>query len=863
MNKKVTLSLLSATVFASMAASAFAAPTQGVYMGGSVDKFYKLDDLFNLSAAAKKQFVVDMNAANPDLDFKNLVFVDFDGKGAKFSEILAEGTLPKAKRDLTKADFEGSYVTVNLDGSNGASYDPRNDAIDDAPGELKVESVSAINKQGVTVSFAAIAEAQSAVTVTVKDNTGKDVAVKPVDLVKGETTATFEFVTALGVDPTGKWTVNGKEFDLDLKKNLDKVYDAANQVELLSALKALGLTNVSDDNIVFYADELTELKKTVAKADFTKEQAQKVVTDGNAKALTADQEVAIVKAVNDAKNEVQLLKALQNSAFARVNAEWIVEYKGAVDGAIATAKDSVKKIQALVDAENNTKLNVGPTSIVGKLNLGQNTASIVKDDLNKAKTTVAAYMVPDAEGVDTKAEIQRKIDVQLAVVKVLEATTPAQLTSAINALKAVDAAYELDMTQFKDANRQAYLDHFKTLTAATALNTISKINDEIIAANTAADAAPINAIKTAASDDALLKALKAYGEIKYVADDNKAFYWAPANANFSGVTTKASVQTAVDTANLAAITATTGNDAEKLYKALVNYGQLKDVNVSNKAFYWDTANGNFASVTNVATTQAAVDKANIKALQAATNASQVLAKLNVMTQLKNVKPENAAAYLADVTGASGTIKGLDGTTGKEFTVAKVQGAIDAVNTAEATKGSLKGLNEATTATEVRDSLTAIALEVSGSNLTKFKNLTASDRLLVAEIFMSEDVFGTGLLVSGSRTEEFGEYTTVANIKTDLDKIVDAVNTLVSDTNDLFHDGTDSLDPVISDVQDELDKLVLAKFADYDKLTAGKKLAVAEAFISAYPTKDGAHIKGSYKSFTAYLDAVKAAIAASN
>ncbi|EJL46579.1 hypothetical protein PMI08_01074 [Brevibacillus sp. CF112] len=153
MNKKVTLSLLSATVFASMAASAFAAPTQGVYMGGSVDKFYKLDDLFNLTAEAKKQFVTNLNTANPDGDFNNLVFVDFDGKGAKFSEILAKGTLSKAKRDLTKTDFEGSYVTVNLDGSNGVSYDPRNDAVDVPTGDLKVESVSAINAKQLKVVF--------------------------------------------------------------------------------------------------------------------------------------------------------------------------------------------------------------------------------------------------------------------------------------------------------------------------------------------------------------------------------------------------------------------------------------------------------------------------------------------------------------------------------------------------------------------------------------------------------------------------------------------------------------------------------------------------------------------------------------
>ncbi|MGG1532151.1 hypothetical protein [Brevibacillus agri] len=163
MNKKVTLSLLSATVFASMAASAFAAPTQGVYMGGSVDKFYKLDDLFNLTAEAKKQFVTNLNTANPGLDFKNLVFVDFDGKGAKFSEILAAGTLPKAKRDLTKADFEGSYVTVNLDGSNGASYDPRNDAVDVPTGDLKVESVSAINASQIQIVFSDVVDETSAI----------------------------------------------------------------------------------------------------------------------------------------------------------------------------------------------------------------------------------------------------------------------------------------------------------------------------------------------------------------------------------------------------------------------------------------------------------------------------------------------------------------------------------------------------------------------------------------------------------------------------------------------------------------------------------------------------------------------------
>lgn len=228
MNKKVTLSLLSATVFASMAASAFAAPTQGVYMGGSVDKFYKLDDLFNLSAAAKKQFVVDLNAANPDLDFKNLVFVDFDGKGAKFSEILAAGTLPKAKRDLTKADFEGSYVTVNLDGSNGASYDPRNDAVDVPTGDLKVESVSAINANEIQVKFSKEVFAESAEDASKYTITKNGAAYAPT----GTLTATLldDKKTVILSDVTGGTTqnqilANGNSFRVTVDGVVDKDYN--------------------------------------------------------------------------------------------------------------------------------------------------------------------------------------------------------------------------------------------------------------------------------------------------------------------------------------------------------------------------------------------------------------------------------------------------------------------------------------------------------------------------------------------------------------------------------------------------------------------------------------------------------------
>ncbi|MED3500132.1 hypothetical protein P4479_16985 [Brevibacillus agri] len=265
MNKKVTLSLLSATVFASMAASAFAAPTQGVYMGGSVDKFYKLDDLFNLTAEAKKQFVTNLNTANPDGDFNNLVFVDFDGKGAKFSEILAKGTLSKAKRDLIKTDFEGSYVTVNLDGSNGVSYDPRNDAVDVPTGDLKVESVSAIT---TTVKKAADQQLGIQVngnrTVTVDELKAAGYSVeflfnfsatpteKTTGVVNASNRTTFKYAVKV---TKGEETFTSQWTDV-------KVVDATQAVEVTKVgLKsgaenwALDYITVSDTNVAFAATE--------------------------------------------------------------------------------------------------------------------------------------------------------------------------------------------------------------------------------------------------------------------------------------------------------------------------------------------------------------------------------------------------------------------------------------------------------------------------------------------------------------------------------------------------------------------------------------------------------------------------------
>ncbi|QSB12314.1 hypothetical protein JTI58_12175 [Lysinibacillus fusiformis] len=700
---------------------------------------------------------------------------------------------------------------------------------------------------------------------------------KAVDLVKGETVASFKFEKELTVDPEGVWTVAGISVDLDLKANLEAVYNYENQVKLLEGLNKLGLTDVNADNIVKYADAITALKDStkdtyVALEDFTKAVAQEAVKAGNKAAAEATDEEAVVKAVNEAKTEVALLTAL--ASFDRVNADWIAEY----DVALGTSETTIKSIQGKIDNANATKLSSGVTSPVGKLQLDGTNNSIVKKDLTDAKALVSAYMIPDAEGANAKAELLREIDVQLAVVAVLEAQTPAQLTVAINGLKAVDAAYVLNMDNYKDANRQAYIDAFKAEITVTNKNTISDINVKLAVVNGAVAATPIANVKTkgnflvaaptATQKAELLAALKS-ADLKHVADVNADAYATLADTSATTknafgeititgtlATDKATVQALVEKANLAAIQAAT--DGDKVYAALVAYGNdIKDLSIHNKAQY-NTDKANY--ITNKATVQLAVDASNIKALQAQTTAAGVLAKLQIMTQVKNVKAENAPAYLAGVLDTS-TASSLGNAT--TDTIGEVQTAINTINTAQAATAGVKAVNEATTATALRDILTDLVV-ASDVTAGSYLDLTNADKLLVAELFLNDDVFTSTGLVAATRTnlDANDEYQALGDIGTDLEALANAFNTLRTDANTVFA-GNAVGSVTISAVQAQLDNLVKANYTAYDALTGTQKLAVAEAFIAAFPVdKDGANYLAGYTTFGAYTAAVDAAIAAS-
>lgn len=141
------------------------------------------------------------------------------------------------------------------------------------------------------------------------------------------------------------------------------------------------------------------------------------------------------------------------------------------------------------------------------------------------------------------------------------------------------------------------------------------------------------------------------------------------------------------------------------------------------------------------------------------------------------------------------------------TIAEVQTVIDAVNTAEAATVGVKAVNEATTVTQMRDILTDLVVD-GDITTASYLNLTNADKLLVAELFLNDDVFTSTGLAGAVRTsvDANGDYTALGNIGTDVAKLATAFDKLRTDTNTVFS-GKNVGTVTIGSVQAELDKLV--------------------------------------------------------
>lgn len=512
----------------------------------------------------------------------------------------------------------------------------------------------AINANYVTVAITAPAEDMLAQEVEVKNGAGVVVPVKALDIAAGDTTAEFEFVTAVkAADLKGVWTVNGKEYDLDLFNKIADVLEATTQIELNEALVALNLDNYDSANITEYFTAQQKLVGTVEATELTLADMQKLVNDANAKVAEGKDEAALIKAIKDAhtaNNQVAYLEALNNAGLTQVNPDWVTVATNGYFATIDGTEADLDAIQAKVNTANETII---PTKVTD--------TGIDKAKLTSSKELINKYApltdkgVINASGIKTSLE---KIEEQLAVVAVLEATTPTALKARLTELaELVNDTSKIDMKNYKDANGKAYVKAIADETdKATKLATTNALGTLLTTVNSAQETSLVTAVTTAAT------AIK--DETGTVTADQKA----------------------------------------ALIKALNDLG-VKQVVEGNIDEYIDTTIvTTLASVSDLAGAQTQVDTANLVAVKNA-DKNTIIDKLNVFG-LDNVVEANAEAYEK----AKATIGGVtaDASGKNAETVKLVKAEVAKVNKQVTIDAQVKAINEAETVAEVKSALDALA-----------------------------------------------------------------------------------------------------------------------------------------------------------
>lgn len=422
MKIKKVLSLVLVFMLLLSTTSAFAAVPEGTIVFGNV--------AYDLQALADDSFTSEIlgnyRDNNNDFAYKKI--------GGDWVNSLNNETTPELPATITLKKGDGTTEIIT---------------VEEPTGELKVVGVSAIDEYGVTVAFEnAPEEDLDDVTIEVLDNKGNIVAVKPVTVAAEETEVTFDFEKTQEKQE-GVWTIGGVEYDFDLIANLAKFKENLTQVQLKKVLEDLGIENVKIENIPTYNGVKKDNFLDNLEGDLTVEAIQNWVNKINNETLTEKEEDAIVKEVEEVKgNDILLLPVLEKY-FERVNSDWIADYNMST---VIEGTTTVKQIQTIINNANNVKLkNEDAVKLM-----------FVKKDLLEAKELIEKYATPelDKDNKEVQSEITKKalkaIEVQLAVVDVREATTPTRLKSALTKLDEVVAKDDKFMA--KDGDYKGYVD---------------------------------------------------------------------------------------------------------------------------------------------------------------------------------------------------------------------------------------------------------------------------------------------------------------------------------------------------------------------------------------------------------------------
>ena len=549
------------------------------------------------------------------------------------------------------------------------------------------------------------------VTVEVKDNTGKIVAVNPVSLVKGETVASFNFTTALATTPTGVWTVNGVSIDLDAAAKLDKVNSVTTQLAFYNALNEAGVKNLKSANAAAYFADRVGFE--------TLSDVQTYVNKINVEQAKLADTKAILTAIEKAKdnnNVIELLSALES--FDSVNDKYVDAYiSNATFTGIDPATDTLKDIQDAVYAEN---------LIAAQALEGTALTSLDRKDYNAAVAALN-FVEEDKEGITTKANLKKSLNQYNLVLKTAEAKTDAQLSTAYNNLvNLVNKKTVIGTAPFYDAARSEYIKAVKVeadKTPGTPL-TASAIETAIVNGNKAAVHNVLLKIDGFTSATTNAKVLEALNELDSITT----------KAQFDGskVKTDAVTLAKYKTDLVALATNATGWTGSAATPALANayadavivYNVIDNVN-----------NPSAISVMNDVDLLA--KEASLTATQLWDGDATPIGGGKGMKDLParfNAKEANVGAYVAnkDLIDAA-----ITDTTAVVADEAKLISLINSVNEVEA-------LRAATTASEANKALSNLAYEahvVAASEPTNYINLSSTQKLELAESLLEEALAG--------------------------------------------------------------------------------------------------------------------------
>ena len=529
-----------------------------------------------------------------------------------------------------------------------------------------VTSVSAISKTGIDVVLPKATKAVEGFTIVVKNPSGTVVPVKPMNIEIGDAALTFEFVTPLTAIAVGNWNVGGVTYDTGAQVAVEAVLNATTQIQLLNALNSSYFTGVKATSIVTYETILQGLtsdqKATVALIQ------KNVILAGN----TVGTEASAVKAVKDATNQIELYTALSNSYFSRVNADFIADYDGALDG---TSETTVALVQADIDAVNMTKAVA--SVVAAELGLS-------RTDVNSASVLVANLKADVSPATAKKALVDR-LAIQTALIVVNEANTNAKLTAALSSLAKLSIVIDLDTVN------EALLTNYRVAIAAATVvnkNAVSDIQGFITAANSAAEAVAVTnlAAVTLVNTTTIVQFKELASKLDVLSSTFDATKILDAKV--------LGVGGYIDTIDTATIT---------------NAADLEAIIVA--------VNAPLVAVQNVQTV-----------INGTETADTLLAALKATTlTLTNIIDANKAQYLADVADIDTATDGTNATTAVA-SVAALKKVIAASN-------SVVELNAATTASAARTIITSFALSTGNTtfvNLSTIAKLEVAELVLAAK-----------------------------------------------------------------------------------------------------------------------------------